>query len=68
LIYATVTESLLIRILTNKYMEGAFKFLFFLAVLVFCVTIVGIFLLICKIILLFQPQIQLMGLIIKTVW
>jgi len=46
-------------------MEGTFKFLFVLAVIVFCLTIVGFFLLICKIILLFQPQVHLMGLIIS---
>lgn len=46
-------------------METTFKILFVLAVLVFCITIIGIFLLICKIILLFQPQINLMGLVIS---
>ncbi|MFA5754148.1 MAG: hypothetical protein WC905_02170 [Patescibacteria group bacterium] len=46
-------------------MEGFFKFLFGLAVFVFCLTTVGIFLLIVKIILLFQPQVYLMGLIIS---
>ncbi|KKT13171.1 MAG: hypothetical protein UV95_C0003G0045 [Candidatus Falkowbacteria bacterium GW2011_GWF2_43_32] len=46
-------------------MEGAFKFLFGLAVVVFCITVVGFFLLIMKIVLLFQPQVQLMGLIIR---
>ena len=46
-------------------MEGVFKFLFFLAVIVFCITIIGFFLLICKIILLFQPQIHLMGVLIS---
>jgi len=46
-------------------MEGAFKFLFFLAVIIFCITIVGIFLLIIKIILLFQPQVNLMGVLLS---
>ncbi len=46
-------------------METAFKFIFFLAVLVFCITIIGLFLLIIKIILLFQPEINLMGLLIS---
>ena len=46
-------------------MEGIFKILFFLAVLVFCLVVVGLFLLILKIILMFQPQINFMGLIIS---
>jgi hypothetical protein len=46
-------------------MEGFFKFLFGLAVVVFCLTTVGIFLVIVKIILLFQPQVYLMGVIIS---
>jgi len=46
-------------------MEGFFKFLFGLAVFVAALTVIGIFLLICKIILLFQPQIELMGLLIS---
>ena len=46
-------------------MEGLFKFLFALAILVAAITVIGIFLIICKIILLFQPQINLMGLIIS---
>jgi len=46
-------------------MEGAFKFLFGLAVFVFCITVVGFFLLIMKIVLLFTPQVHLMGLIIS---
>jgi len=41
--------------------EAAFKTLFFLAVIVFCVTIIGIFLLLIKILLLFVPQITIMG-------
>jgi hypothetical protein len=46
-------------------MEALFKFLFALAVLIFCITIVGIFLLIIKIILLFQPQVYLMGVMLS---
>jgi len=46
-------------------MESAFKVLFFLAAIVFCITVIGIFLLIVKIILMFQPQVHLMGLIIS---
>jgi len=46
-------------------MEGVFKFLFGLAVFVFSLTSAGIFLLIVKIILLFQPQVQIMGVLIS---
>lgn len=46
-------------------MEGMFKTVFGLAVVVFCLTIIGIFLLIVKIILMFQPQVQIMGLLIS---
>ncbi|MFA6194397.1 MAG: hypothetical protein WC719_01450 [Patescibacteria group bacterium] len=46
-------------------MESAFKILFVLAVLVFCITTIGIFLVIVKVILMFQPQVHLMGLIIS---
>lgn len=46
-------------------MEGAFKTFFTLAVFIFCLVTVGIFLIIIKIILLFEPQVHLMGLIIS---
>jgi hypothetical protein len=46
-------------------MEGAFKFLFVLAILIFCLAVIGVFLLIVKIILLFQPNVQIMGLIMS---
>ncbi len=46
-------------------MEGAFKFLFFLAILVFCLVVIGIFLVIIKVILLFQPQVYLMGVLMS---
>jgi hypothetical protein len=46
-------------------MEAAFKILFALAVLVFCITVIGFFLVIIKVILMFQPQVHLMGLIIS---
>ena len=46
-------------------MEGVFKFLFGLAVVVFCLTIIGLFLLIVKIILMFHPQVHLMGVILS---
>jgi hypothetical protein len=46
-------------------MEGAFKAFFTLAVLVFCAVVIGIFLIILKIILMFNPEINLMGLLIQ---
>lgn len=46
-------------------MEGAFKTFFIFAALIFCAVVIGIFLIILKIILLFRPEIFLMGLIIK---
>jgi len=46
-------------------MESAFKIFFALAVFVFCLVVVGVFLVIVKIILLFQPAVNLMGLIIS---
>ena len=46
-------------------MEGAFKTFITLAIFIFCLVVVGIFLIIMKIILLFQPQIHLMGVIIS---
>lgn len=44
-----------------NFEEGAFKTIFFLAVIVFCITIVGIFLLFIKILLLFATEITIMG-------
>lgn len=46
-------------------MENAFKLLFVLAVIIFCLATIGVFLLVVKIILLFQPDVRLMGLIIS---
>lgn len=46
-------------------MEGFFKFLFILAVLVFAMVSAGIFLVIIKIILLFQPQVHFMGILMR---
>ncbi|MDD3285436.1 MAG: hypothetical protein PHG95_02275 [Patescibacteria group bacterium] len=45
-------------------METTFKFLFGLAVFLFSLISIGVFLLIVKIILMFSPQIQLLGLTI----
>jgi len=44
-------------------MEAAFKAVFFLAVLIFCVLVVGVFLLIVKILFLFSPEITIMGIL-----
>lgn len=46
-------------------MESAFKIFFSLAVLVFCAVVIGIFLIILKVILMFQPSINVMGLLIS---
>lgn len=46
-------------------MEKAFKFVFFFAILLFCAVVIGIFLLILKIILLFTPELHIMGMLIK---
>ncbi len=45
-------------------MEGIFKFTFALAILLFCLLVVGVFLLIIKIVLMFNTEVSLMGLII----
>lgn len=42
-------------------METAFKIVFFLAVIAFCFVIVGLFLLFIKILFLFGPQVELLG-------
>lgn len=44
--------------------EGFFKFVFVTAIFVFCLVVIGIFLIILKILLLFNPEINLMGLTI----
>lgn len=46
-------------------MEGIFKTLFVLGVIVFCLLIIGLFLLLLKFILLFYPQISLFGMLIQ---
>lgn len=47
-------------------MEAAFKIIFFLAIIIFCLTVVGIFLVILKVLLMFNTEIEIMGLIITT--
>jgi len=54
-------------LLINKYMEGAFKTFFALAILVFCAVVIGLFLIVIKIILLFQPDVQFMGILFNLV-
>jgi hypothetical protein len=44
--------------------EGFFKFIFGLAILMFCAVVIGIFLIVLKIVLLFYPELHMMGLII----
>lgn len=44
--------------------EGTFKFVFALAIFVFCIVAIGVFLIFLKIGLLFTPEINLMGLTI----
>ena len=46
-------------------METAFKIVFFLAILVFCFVIIGIFLVFLKILLMFSPEIEIVGLTIS---
>jgi len=45
-------------------METIFKFLFGFAIFLFSLISVGVFLLIIKIILMFVPQVQILGLVI----
>lgn len=44
--------------------EQIFKLVFFLSILVFCALTVGVFLLLCKILLLFTTELHLMGLVL----
>lgn len=46
--------------------EKVFKLVFFIAFIVFCITIMGFFLLGIKIWLLFTPEVQLAGMSIKN--
>lgn len=42
-------------------MEAAFKILFGIAILIFCLIVIGIFLLIIKLLLLAYPEVTIMG-------
>ncbi|MHB8903751.1 MAG: hypothetical protein ACYC40_01445 [Patescibacteria group bacterium] len=46
-------------------MEGFFKFLFGLSIFVAALVVIGIFLLIVKILLMFYPSVHVMGLILS---
>lgn len=45
--------------------EGVFKVIFFLGVLVYSSVVIGLFLLFLKLLLVFTPEINIMGLSIK---
>jgi len=47
-------------------MEKSFKFLFSFAVLLFCLVVVGFFVLFVKILLMFNDQIQILGVIMTA--
>lgn len=47
-------------------MEGLFKFVFFLAVIVFCIVIVALFLTLLKVLLIFYPDLHIMGMVIAN--
>lgn len=47
-------------------METAFKIVFFLAIIVFIITIIGMFLLFIKFLLLFTTEISILGVIMTS--
>jgi hypothetical protein len=46
-------------------MQGIFKTLFVLGVIVFCIVVIALFLLLLKLILLFNPEINIFGMLIQ---
>ncbi|NTW22166.1 hypothetical protein HGA34_01315 [Candidatus Falkowbacteria bacterium] len=56
------TSSLLIL----KKMEAAFKFLFAFGIFIFCLVVIGFFILLIKFLLLFTDHIQIMGVIMTS--
>jgi len=52
--------------MSNASTESIFKFVFFLAVIVFLVLIIGIFLLIIKFLLNFFPDINILGVVMTN--
>ncbi len=51
--------------MTGPAAEKLFKFLFFIGILLAIITTIGIFLLILKVVLLFVPELNLMGMTIS---
>ena len=47
-------------------MEKAFKFLFSFGVVLFCMVIIGFFLLAIKVMLMFSDQIQMLGVVMTS--
>jgi hypothetical protein len=47
-------------------MEAAFKFLFAFGIFVFCLVVIGFFVLLIKLLLLFTDHIQIMGVIMTS--
>ncbi len=45
-------------------MESTFKFLFFIAIVLAALIVVGLFLLVLKVLLMFQPELNILGLTI----
>lgn len=45
--------------------EGFFKFIFGFAIFLFCLITIGVFLVIIKIVLLFIPEVNIMGLMMS---
>jgi len=45
-------------------MEQTFKFLFYLAIIIAVLIVIGLFLLFLKLILMFQPEVSILGLTI----
>jgi hypothetical protein len=52
--------------MSNESAEKTFKFIFFLAVIVFLFLVVGIFLLIIKFLLNFIPEISILGVVMTN--
>ncbi len=45
--------------------EFLFKFIFFIALMMFCALVIGIFLIFLKITLLFFPEVKFMGMVVN---
>lgn len=53
-------------LLIFQKMEAAFKFLFALGIFIFCLVVIGFFVLLIKFLLLFTDHIQIMGVIMTS--